>query len=250
MNTVSLHDNSDKSDRVMAKGAQRALLDSGTTYSLLPTQLYNNLASIIGASSSGLISADCNRIGNITLSFNFQGFDISIPLSGFVVDQESDTCTLGLASTDDLIILGDSFLSNIYFVADLDDNQIALALANPDSTTENIEAIKDTIPSATTCVFYSSTDVSSLSVMSLSSTAAHNMVTSESTSSASPSTTTSSYISTSSSNTAVGTSSTQQAQHDDDKSKSTNGAGSQFSFIGEIHMLAAICLIASLIIIV
>ena len=67
-------------------------------------------------------------------------------------------CAIGiLPSSYKFALLGDTFLRNAYVVYDLENDQIALAQANANTTDSNIEAIVSTIPSATPASLYSAT---------------------------------------------------------------------------------------------
>ncbi|CAM9010217.1 unnamed protein product [Wickerhamomyces anomalus] len=69
----------------------------------------------------------------------------------------NDVCFLKIVSlTDDIIILGDIFLSSAYIVYDLEDQEISIAQANH-SSEEDIEPIVTSVPSATKATAFSST---------------------------------------------------------------------------------------------
>ncbi|GME84926.1 unnamed protein product [Ambrosiozyma monospora] len=143
---------------LLASGAIRTLLDTGTSNTLFPNNLISAITSYVGKyeSKKDVISGKCSDFEKYTLIFNFQGYNLSVPLSGFISNKDGSTCELGISSAGEyeMVTLGDTFLSNVYFVADLDDGQIAIALANSNSTTENLEAIVGTIPSATSAINY------------------------------------------------------------------------------------------------
>ncbi|GME77783.1 unnamed protein product [Ambrosiozyma monospora] len=113
----------------------------------------------------GYYLIECSQASSYNLVFDFQGFNIQVPLANFLINfvtpkgQIQDWCGLSFQkmSSDDRLILGDDFMSGVYTVVDLDDNVIALGLAEPDSHDENIEAITDSIPSATSAALYSET---------------------------------------------------------------------------------------------
>ncbi|GMG19435.1 unnamed protein product [Ambrosiozyma monospora] len=143
---------------LIASGAIRSLLDTGTSNTLFSNNLISAITSYVGKydKKNDLISGKCSDIEEYNLIFNFKGYELKVPLSGFLTEKDGSTCQLGISSAGDenMLTLGDTFLSNVYFVADLDDNQIAIALANLNSTTENLEAIEGTIPSATSAINY------------------------------------------------------------------------------------------------
>ncbi|GMG26625.1 unnamed protein product [Ambrosiozyma monospora] len=155
------------SNVTIATGSDRALLDTGTSLTVLPSDVLEAILDQIGASTSnddfGLTTytANCSSLKDQTFTFDFMGYELIVPVSGFVIDMSGKTCTLGFETSEEgsdvNYIFGDSFLSNVYFVADLDDNEIAIGLANTESTGEDLEAITDSIPSATQAPEYSST---------------------------------------------------------------------------------------------
>lgn len=123
------------------------LLDSGTTYTYIPSSLYQNLASEIGVQYvSGTSVVACSlRDYNGTVDFNFSGFQINVPFSELVVDafdiygdsitfdDGEQLCFFGIfpeTSSDGSYVLGDTFLRSAYVVYDLDNAEISLANVN------------------------------------------------------------------------------------------------------------------------
>ncbi|GME74467.1 unnamed protein product [Ambrosiozyma monospora] len=149
-----------------ASGAAAGLLDTGTTLLYAPDDVVSAITSIGGfssAGSSGYISCDCSLGDDYYLSFDFQGFVIDVPFSNLFMDSDSSsssssTCSLGISSSgDDTFILGDKFLTSVYAVIDLEDNLVAMAKANTNSSSENIEVISKSIPSASSVASYTAT---------------------------------------------------------------------------------------------
>ncbi|GMG29938.1 unnamed protein product [Ambrosiozyma monospora] len=145
-------------------GAAAGLLDTGTTLLYVPKTVLTAITKIAGLStdtSSGYLTCNCNLGDDYYLSFNFQGFDVDVPFKNLFLDtgdDSSSTCYLGVRSSgDSTFILGDKFLTSVYAVIDLEDNVVAMAKANTDSTSENIEVISDSIPSASSVASYYST---------------------------------------------------------------------------------------------
>ena len=94
------------------------LLDSGTTFSCLPTEI----AEAIGKSFDGKYSSDdqgyifdCSKANNALLSVDFGGFNISANISNFVT-QAKDHCFLNIEQSESSYMLGDAFLVNAYVV--------------------------------------------------------------------------------------------------------------------------------------
>ncbi|GMG44495.1 unnamed protein product [Ambrosiozyma monospora] len=154
------------SNVTIATGSVRTLLDTGTSLTLLPSNVLEAILDQIGASTSKDKSGStsytvkCSSLKDQTFTFDFMGYELTVPVSGFVTEKSGKTCTLGFDLADDSdseYTFGDTFLSNIYFVADLDDNEIAIGVANTESTSEDLEAITGSVPSATKAPEYSST---------------------------------------------------------------------------------------------
>ncbi|GME72602.1 unnamed protein product [Ambrosiozyma monospora] len=103
----------------------------------------------------------CSEYTDYHLTFNFQGYEISVPFSKFLVtdDAESDTCYVIIHKSDEpASSLGLSFFSSVYVVFDLESQVIGLAPLNTDpSYRADIEAITDSIPFGTTVPGYSAT---------------------------------------------------------------------------------------------
>ena len=111
-----------------------ALLDSGTTLTILPTSLMDLVVDALKASydsSVGYYEIECDSTSDQNMVFDFGGFHISVPLSDFVIDSSSGKCYLGFqGASQSFVILGDVFLSNAYAVFDIDNYEISLGQAN------------------------------------------------------------------------------------------------------------------------
>jgi aspartyl protease len=143
--------------------AEPAILDSGTSLTYLPTDLFERVASVFDVIddpefSPGLV--DCEAFDNYkgTINFGFGGSGgpvISVPLSQLALplldskgnhmhfSSGTSACQFGLAPlTEDIpILLGDTFLRSAYVVYDLDNKQIAIAPAIVNTTESNIVEI-------------------------------------------------------------------------------------------------------------
>ncbi|KAJ5557064.1 hypothetical protein N7494_000979 [Penicillium frequentans] len=127
---------------------EAALLDSGTTLSYIPVDLYNRLASIanVYSDSDGNSYVDCEIVQEYkgTLNVGFGGSNgtvIPVPFSEFCppmldVDGDSmtlnnghDACWFGFQPNVDFepTILGDTFLRSAYVVYNIDRKEIAIA---------------------------------------------------------------------------------------------------------------------------
>jgi hypothetical protein len=123
---------------------QAALLDTGTTFILLPDTLAESIWAELGAVvSNGFPNIECSLASsNITVDFIFTGITINVPLSQIIDPNPGQTdCILGLLSNSEETVLGDTFLSSAYVVFDLDNKQAHLAPAVFGATSQNIVQI-------------------------------------------------------------------------------------------------------------
>lgn len=127
---------------------EAALLDSGTTLSYIPVDLYNRLSSIanVYSDSDGNAYVDCEIVqeykGTLNVGFGGSGGPvIPVPFSEFcppMLDGDGDSMTLnnghdacwfGFQPNGDSepTILGDTFLRSAYVVYNIDRKEIAIA---------------------------------------------------------------------------------------------------------------------------
>jgi hypothetical protein len=152
------------------------ILDSGTTLTYLPSSvtspLYRALRAVDDTSTTGLVYIDCNLLNqNVTFNFQFGGSSgpiVRVPAREMVLDNLqqyidqglrlprnlgfSNVCSFGIQPNSGTYLLGDTFLRSAYVVYDLDDNIVAIAPANLNSTKTNIVEIQKSgtgIPLAT-----------------------------------------------------------------------------------------------------
>lgn len=114
------------------------IFDSGTTYSLLPANLTQQIAMAIDANSTfnpqmGMYSVDCAlKLLSNTIVFTFEDKDIRIPLLNFVFQSGlnpatgKQLCSLGIVPAE-TFILGDNFLRSCYSLFNLDKKTISIA---------------------------------------------------------------------------------------------------------------------------
>ena len=137
--------------------ATNAVLDSGTTITYLPNEVFAPLVKGFGAINDGMGQAlvPCRfSKSNATINYSFGGPGgptISVPMSALVDRQvaippshfsdPSGACALLAGPIKGPAILGDSFLRSAYVVYDLDNNNIAMAAARYNASSSNIEII-------------------------------------------------------------------------------------------------------------
>lgn len=139
-----------------------AILDSGTTDTLLPDDIANAIFKGVGAATTQELGnvVPCKLADDdLTFAFTFGGSGgptINVPLSEFVVPiitesgraprfhNGEDACQFAIeAAGQNPILFGDSFLRSAYVVYDLENQQIALAQTNFDAkdSNGNVQAI-------------------------------------------------------------------------------------------------------------
>lgn len=96
----------------------QVFLDSGSTLTLLPTDLANSIAADFGATtanSDGFYSVDCSLAATTggSLDFTFGGTTVRVPYSE-LIRQSGSACMLGLQASTDFVLLGDTFLRSAY----------------------------------------------------------------------------------------------------------------------------------------
>ncbi len=145
------------------------ILDSGTTLSYLPTSITGSLYGALGAvddtSYTGLVYVDCDLLTSekdATFDFQFGGSDgplVRVPIDEMVLDNvkeyieqglpippgmdfEDNVCSFGIQpGSGGIYLLGDTFLRSSYTVYDLENNEVALAQANINSTSTHVVEI-------------------------------------------------------------------------------------------------------------
>ncbi|KAK9469004.1 aspartic peptidase domain-containing protein [Lipomyces arxii] len=149
--TVFSSDNLDNSITV--------ILDSGTTYGILPADIVSGIASAIGSASFAddynLYIVDCsleNSSEQVNITFN-SAASLSIGLDQLVVPLEFNSagntlCALGVqpdsSGSSGPYLLGDAFLRSGYIVYDLDNNQISIAQAVFNTDDSDVVALNST----------------------------------------------------------------------------------------------------------
>ncbi|KAI0393135.1 eukaryotic aspartyl protease [Xylariaceae sp. FL0594] len=134
MESLTLVPPGGKDKKQYTNGTMAVFLDSGATLTLLPTALADAIAADFGAgavSNDGFYSVDCdlnNQAG--MLDFAFEGVTIHVPYREIVREVQAGfgmQCFLGIAPSDDFVLLGDTMLRSAYAVFDQTNNVIHLA---------------------------------------------------------------------------------------------------------------------------
>jgi hypothetical protein len=138
--------------------AQAALLDSGTSATLINNEIFQGLTTGFGAvewADYGVSVVPCDfRNSNATINYQFGGAGgptITVPVSQVVGDKYFDStnfsdpsggCDFGFGPPiQGAVILGDTFLRGAYAVFDIDNNQAAIAQAAYGVSSSNVVAI-------------------------------------------------------------------------------------------------------------
>lgn len=125
------------------------LLDTGATYSHLYYSVLTDIVAKLGgsySSDSNLYTVPCSSEGSIT--FEFSGQEIAVPMQDLIKKSTDGTCILTLlpqSSSSPYMSLGDNFLRHAYVVCDLDNYEVSLAPIKY-STDEDIEVITSSVP--------------------------------------------------------------------------------------------------------
>ncbi|KAG7788325.1 hypothetical protein KL910_003208 [Ogataea haglerorum] len=170
---------------------QTGYIDTASVLSYVPSEVLRQITDDLQASvdqTSGLWTVDCGTIETTDLRYKlvFGSTEIEVQANQLFF-QESSTCYLTVTETqiDGVVVLGQSFLTSIYLVFDLDKQQVGLAQVDVD---------KNVVTSCSLCS-HSSTSSSSSSSLTTPSTSSASSTTSSistTTSSSSMSTTSSS----------------------------------------------------------
>lgn len=155
LNAISLIQNESLVEII--NGYFAVIIDSGTQTAVLPYSLVKSIKQLLKLDcneNTGICAIQCDNILEDLVRFTFQGIDFDIPLSNFFLEIEnSGICGLAVKSTyiNEYLILGQSFLNNVYLSVNLDDKLVALGNANLETNhnnEKNIEIITSDIPNA------------------------------------------------------------------------------------------------------
>lgn len=158
LNSLSFFSNKE----LIAVGNAPVILDTGSSTSTIPTYILNEILVKFGFEYSTQLEtyviseSDILDNDDAILTFEFQGATIRIPVIAFtlpIIDGDTNSKTglraISVSETDnDYFLLGDDFLTHVYFVVDLEDEQIALGQLNDEDTEASIKVITDEIEDA------------------------------------------------------------------------------------------------------
>lgn len=157
---------------LLASGLAAAIIDTTLATASVPYYIYDSIITASGFEYSTTLEAfvaNSSKIENQTIVFDFQGveidvsiFDLTFPLIDISSDNDddeiSDLVVFGLDATpNNTFILGDAILQYMYVAINLDDLEVAIAPKNFEPETEEIVAITETFPNATTVLSYNYT---------------------------------------------------------------------------------------------
>ncbi|KAG5358543.1 putative aspartic-type endopeptidase opsB [Yarrowia sp. B02] len=122
---------------------QVAVLDSGTSYTFLPNDVWYAIYDQVGLSSqvnqnTGLNFVDCNKKATVSFDFgngaiiNVDSTELILKLSDILGDPQNTQCVFGISSNDNtngITLLGDTFLRSAYVVYDIEEKEVGIAQA-------------------------------------------------------------------------------------------------------------------------
>lgn len=124
------------------------LVDTGTSFTVIPTQAFNNLTKSLKATkTNGNYYVDCGLMNqNIQLDFNFSNTHINVNLKDLIYQTSATQCMLGVQGSGNMYIFGADALRSVYMVFDLEGRSYYIGQANQNSNTENIKQITNAVP--------------------------------------------------------------------------------------------------------
>ncbi|KAG1051563.1 hypothetical protein G6F43_006238 [Rhizopus delemar] len=107
-----------------------AILDTGTTLLVLPTDVASPIAKAYNAEDNGdgtyIIDCDTSKLEPLT--FSIGGADFEVPADSIIFEKQGGSCIAGFTSGDfDFAILGDVFLKNNYVVFNQEVPEVQIA---------------------------------------------------------------------------------------------------------------------------
>lgn len=117
-------------------GAVGAIVDSGTSLIVVPSQLINTIAEAIGAKSmaANQYTVDCARVPTLpTITLSIAGAQWELRGQDYIINENNETCLMGFMGMDintsvgPAWILGSVFMKRVYSVFDADDSAVYFA---------------------------------------------------------------------------------------------------------------------------
>jgi hypothetical protein len=163
LNSVGVTDHTGSTVLTTSNMPNVVILDTGTAFTILPSDLFNELVTYFGAFNDEtfgwIVRCDLGGMSG-TLDYQFAGptgplisvpfKELTVPLVDVSTGQPyTDTnnnpiCRLGLdepSSADEPLLFGDTFLRSAYVVYDLDNLEIGIAPTIYNVTSSNIQAL-------------------------------------------------------------------------------------------------------------
>lgn len=137
----------------LTSNAYPAIIDSSTTISSLPSDVFSNLVTILSGdwdADNEVYVVDCGLANNLSMNLSFGGQLIPVPMSEIVENVDDNTCVLSMLEGDassSAVVIGHNLLRHMYVVIDLEDHQVSVAKSTS-SYNEEIETISSAIPGA------------------------------------------------------------------------------------------------------
>ncbi|KKY30424.1 putative eukaryotic aspartyl protease [Diaporthe ampelina] len=120
------------SRKMYPNSSMDVFLDTGSTLTLLPQSICDQLGADFGSSGldeSGFYPVDCSLADlSGTVDFDFDGVQIKVPYNEFIRQSSGsfgqESCVLGITPSESFTLLGDTFMRSAYAVFDLETNAI------------------------------------------------------------------------------------------------------------------------------
>lgn len=161
VDSIELEEGSDTTS--ILSSSTNVVLDSGSTLSYFYPSVLTELGSALNgrySSSIGAYVVSCNFPSLAAINIQFGDKTIRVPVQDLVLKVSSSQCVLGVLaqrSSASYMLFGDNILRNAYVVFNLEDFEVSLAQVRY-TDDEDIEVIKDTVPTTGGTTFPTSTD--------------------------------------------------------------------------------------------
>jgi Eukaryotic aspartyl protease len=187
LNSLTIGNSTSSGSNVLSSSIN-VVLDSGTSFCILPSTTVESIITLLNAvtDNNGNILADCN-LANSNSYWDFglgTSTSIRVSLTEMLIPLESSsskeiapfasTCQVGIQAADSggPYLLGDTFLRSAYVVYDLSANEVGIAQASFDSASSNVQEIPKSATGIPSLTGSGSASSASGSVVVISSTSA------------------------------------------------------------------------------